>query len=375
VNKDGIQSSIDNLERYLANNNANRTRNAVSSALNNAWNEQNSRIYTSADYAELSTTYNSLRNKYNNARVYNINAYAGTVSYDIDGNVILDENEMPTTKTVKYMEEYPAIMARFAELAAEVADYRNDVDLKSFIMGDVNHDRKVNVADYSAVRNIALGFTEVEPASAIFLAADVNHDGEITVADVTAIANYIMNNDWPTGSGSRSALKNRDAISVAMTANNGKQQVVISLNNKFEYVAAQMDIQLPAGMKLVGESLTSRANGHELLSNDVNGAHRVLISTLANSAFLNNETALVVLDVEVTDEYQGGMIQVNNAIFADASAHAYKLADVATGETTGIDALSVDVKNATIYDFSGRRVFNVKKGNFYIINGKSVLVK
>jgi hypothetical protein len=150
---------------------------------------------------------------------------------------------------------------------------------------------------------------------------------------------------------------------------------VISLNNKFEYVAAQMDIQLPAGMKLVGESLTSRANGHELLSNDVNGAHRVLISTLANSAFLNNETALVVLDVEVTDEYQGGMIQVNNAIFADASAHAYKLADVATGETTGIDALSVDVKNATIYDFSGRRVFNVKKGNFYIINGKSVLVK
>jgi len=376
VNKGGIQADIDYLERYLANRNAIGTRNAVFSVLDDAKDEMNARAYTAADLTELKDTYNSLIAVYNNASLYNSDAYVGTVSKDIDGNVIEDDKGVATPKAVKYMEEYPAIMARFAELATDVAEYANDVDLKSYMKGDVNHDRKVNVADYSAVRNIALGFTEADPASAIFYAADVNNDGEITVADVTAIASYIMsgNKYWPAAA-SRSTLKNSDAISVAMTANNGKQQVVISLNNKFEYVAAQMDIQLPAGMKLVGESLTSRANGHELLSNDVNGAHRVLISTLANSAFLNNETALVVLDVEVTDEYQGGMIQVNNAIFADASAHAYKLADVATGETTGIDALSVDVKNATIYDFSGRRVFNVKKGNFYIINGKSVLVK
>lgn len=386
VKKNLIQSDIDITEAYLAYNNAAQTSGAVSTALNTARNNQNSRAYTATDRSELNATYWSLNARENYVDTYNSYASDGvggvyvnyTVSYDIDGNLIQDEKGKPTPKTVKYIEEYPVIMARLAELSADVAEYANNVDVKSYMKGDVNHDRKVNVADYSAVRNIALGFTEADPASAIFYAADVNNDGEITVADVTAIASYIMsgNKYWPAAAAaSRSTLKNSDAISVAMTANNGKQQVVISLNNKFEYVAAQMDIQLPAGMKLVGESLTSRANGHELLSNDVNGAHRVLISTLANSAFLNNETALVVLDVEVTDEYQGGMIQVNNAIFADASAHAYKLADVATGETTGIDALSVDVKNASIYDFSGRRVFNVKKGNFYIINGKSVLVK
>lgn len=381
---DVIDGNIQGMDRDLSYYNATQTINVVYgySAWRNAVNQLNSyhnagRL-TDNDYTELNAEVSTLYNNWAYLNSYNNNAINGYVWYDLDGKSIetVDDDQNPIYgEAVNYLEKYTAIMARAEELKEAIAAYTKEVDAKSFMKGDVNHDKKVNVADYSAVRNIALGFTEADPTSAIFYAADVNNDKEITVGDVTAIANYIMYNYWPAGAGSRSAVKNRDAISVAMTANNGKQQVVISLNNKFEYVAAQMDIQLPAGMKLVGESLTSRANGHELLSNDVNGAHRVLISTLANSAFLNNETALVVLDVEVTDEYQGGMIQVNNAIFADASAHAYKLADVATGETTGIDALTVDVKNATIYDFSGRRVFNVKKGNFYIINGKSVLVK
>lgn len=383
---DVIDGNIQGMDRDLSYYNATQTINAVYgySAWRNAVKQLNSyhnagRL-TDNDYTELNAEVSTLYNNWAYLNSYNNNAINGYVWSDLYGNSIetVDDDQNPIYgEAVNYLEKYTAIMARAEVLKDAIAAYTEKADAKSFMKGDVNHDKKVNVADYSAVRNIALGFTEADPTSAIFYAADVNNDKEITVADVTAIATHIMSGNtssWPAAA-SRSALKNRDAISVAMTANNGKQQVVISLNNKFEYVAAQMDIQLPAGMKLVGESLTSRANGHELLSNDVNGAHRVLISTLANSAFLNNETALVVLDVEVTDEYQGGMIQVNNAIFADASAHAYKLADVATGETTGIDALSVDVKNATIYDFSGRRVFNVKKGNFYIINGKSVLVK
>ena len=58
------------------------------------------------------------------------------------------------------------------------------------IIGDVNGDREVNIADINAVINIILG----KDASADFLRrADVNKDDEINISDVNRIIEIILN--------------------------------------------------------------------------------------------------------------------------------------------------------------------------------------
>ena len=57
-----------------------------------------------------------------------------------------------------------------------------------FVIGDVNGDGQVTIADVTALVNIILGKSEA-PASGV---ADVNTDGSITIADVTALVNIIL---------------------------------------------------------------------------------------------------------------------------------------------------------------------------------------
>ena len=275
-------------------------------------------------------------------------------------------------------------MARAKELEEFASAFVQEVDARAWKRGDVNRDGKINVIDYAAVRNIVLNVTEVSETDPIFYAADVNQDGVITIADVTGIANYIMgNNTWKTGYGVKAfgAGATEDAIELAVVGSGSKQQIVISLNNSRNYVGAQMDIELPAGVSIVGESLTSRAQGHELLSNDVNGKHRILISSINNPEFNNSESALVVLDVEVSGSYSGGDIAVTGIKVAEANARTRTLADVVLGgEATGIAELSTSEKIVDkIYSAGGQLMNALKKGINIIRNSdgttKKVLVK
>ena len=63
----------------------------------------------------------------------------------------------------------------------------------AFVLGDVNRDRKVTIADVTALVNIILGrATEGDGNNYDFKAADVNGDGKRTIADVTALVNMIL---------------------------------------------------------------------------------------------------------------------------------------------------------------------------------------
>ena len=63
-------------------------------------------------------------------------------------------------------------------------------NIPSVLIGDVNRDGSVTIADVTALVNIILGKdTENQYDHA---AADVNADGSITIADVTALVNIIL---------------------------------------------------------------------------------------------------------------------------------------------------------------------------------------
>ena len=63
------------------------------------------------------------------------------------------------------------------------------------LVGDVNGDGSVSIADVTALVNIILGKDHEEPYLYDHMAADVNRDGSISIADVTALVNIILAKD------------------------------------------------------------------------------------------------------------------------------------------------------------------------------------
>ena len=60
------------------------------------------------------------------------------------------------------------------------------------LLGDVNKDGEISIADVTALVNIILGKDNAEPYQYDHVAADVNTDGDISIADVTSLVNKIL---------------------------------------------------------------------------------------------------------------------------------------------------------------------------------------
>lgn len=65
-------------------------------------------------------------------------------------------------------------------------------NLPSYVLGDVNRDGQVTIADVTALVEIILGKDSTLPYKYDHVAADVNEDGQVTIADVTALVNLIL---------------------------------------------------------------------------------------------------------------------------------------------------------------------------------------
>ena len=68
--------------------------------------------------------------------------------------------------------------------------YRKDAIPPTSLLGDVNNDSEVSVADVTALVNIIL--ENEAPSVEDYPSADVNKDGEVSVADITALVNILM---------------------------------------------------------------------------------------------------------------------------------------------------------------------------------------
>lgn len=274
---------------------------------------------------------------------------------------------------------------RFAERMETVTAIRARIDaLKKIIenvtLGDINGDGKVSVNDYTAVVDYIIN-EDLTPAEGTpeFDVADVNADGKLNIADATALINIILTGDR-AGNGlvnqapARVAGSSESVNVEASDMGNGVTRLAIALDNASNYVSCQMDVKLPAGMKLVGESVANRADGHELASGDFSGGiHRIVVSSITNTAFAGNSGAVLYIDVETDDTYAGGKVIISDVIFVTPSAQvkAFSIA----GEATGITGIATDNSvKGKIYDLSGRVLNAVKKG-FNVINGKKVFVK
>lgn len=280
---------------------------------------------------------------------------------DINGNAWLNpDGSVAAVKPINYPkdEEYGVklVAATSESLVESMNALRTSIEENTYVLGDVTEDGVVLTDDYLAVLNALLDPETLEGGK-VFAAADVNRDGKISIADVTLIAAKVTNGLWPSLGGSLNApMVGSENLTVSAEDNNGVQRIAINLENRKDYVACQMDIILPAGMTVVGESVGNRANGHALYSKDIDGVHRVVISTIENNSFTNG-SAILYLDV------QGGCIDkvaLDKVIFAEANGRETYI----TGsDATGISGMEAEGSlKQKIYTVGGQLLDKVKQG-------------
>lgn len=280
---------------------------------------------------------------------------------DINGNAWLNPDGTEAwQKEINYSkdEEYGVklVAATSQSLVESMNALRASVEENTYVLGDVTEDGVVLTDDYLAVLNALLDPETLEGGK-VFAAADVNRDGKISIADVTLIAAKVTNGLWPSLGGSLNApMVGSENLTVSAEDNNGVQRIAINLENRKDYVACQMDIILPAGMTVVGESVGNRANGHALYSKDIDGVHRVVISTIENNCFTNG-SAILYLDV------QGGSIDkvaLDRVIFAEANGRE---TTITGSDATGISGMEAEGSlKQKIYTVGGQLLDKVKQG-------------
>lgn len=280
---------------------------------------------------------------------------------DINGNAWLNpDGSVAAVKPINYPkdEEYGVklVAATSESLVESMNALRTSIEENTYVLGDVTEDGVVLTDDYLTVLNAVLDPETLEGGK-VFAAADVNRDGKISIADVTLIAAKVTNGLWPSLGGTLNApMVGSENFTVSAEDNNGVQRIAINIENRKDYVACQMDIILPAGMTVVDESVGNRANGHALYSKDIDGVHRVVISTIENNSFTNG-SAILYLDV------QGGSIDkvaLDKVIFAEANGRE---TTITGSDATGISGMEAEGSlKQKIYTVGGQLLDKVKQG-------------
>lgn len=329
--------------------------------MENSFNKSGTNIYDEDN--TLWEQFNNLERACQNFDNYRnfVDIYRILPTKDINGNAWLNpDGSEAGQKEINYSkdEEYGVklVAATSESLVESMNALRISIEENTYVLGDVTEDGVVLTDDYLAVLNALLDPETLEGGK-VFAAADVNRDGKISIADVTLIAAKVTNGLWPSLGGSLNApMVGSENLTVSAEDNNGVQRIAINLENRKDYVACQMDIILPAGMTVVGESVGNRANGHALYSKDIDGVHRVVISTIENNCFTNG-SAILYLDV------QGGSIDkvaLDKVIFAEANGRETYI----TGsDATGISGMEAEGSlKQKIYTVGGQLLDKVKQG-------------
>jgi hypothetical protein len=279
--------------------------------------------------------------------------------------------------TINNIEKYRADVDAFiASLQTQFAEMIADNKA-----GDINGDANVNVLDLTdLVKYVTRPGEQKNLDEDGFAKRDLNNDGYIDVVDLGIMVDIITGDiAYLKLDGTFLSRTNRNANEhlVASVAGQGNtQRIAIRLQNTCEYTAFQMDVVLPEGMTLVGQSLGNRANGQELYANEWDGKVRLVGFTMSKAAFSGNDGDVLYLDVQTDDSYKGDYVKFNDVLFLTTDSKGVRFTmegDAATGIMDRL-ADTFDAAKEKVYNLGGRLVNGMKKG-VNIIRGQKVLKK
>lgn len=279
------------------------------------------------------------------------------------------------------------------------------IKVNTYIVGDANIDRKVDVADFTAVAHHLLNNT---PQSFHQKAADANTDNRIDVGDLTAIAHLILYGTItkPTNtSGAKPFMMmngspaDENYIYIEPVSVQGQSEVTLSvkMRNAVEAEGFEFDLYLPDGMSFVTNTegfaevslSTERTNSKKTNSFDSviqeDGSLRVLAASTNGSSICGNdgEVALVTIHIDPSLTAAEYPLLLKNIAIADVNAvsHSTDLKEstitiLYNGIITGIDGVDEMDYNADWYTLDGKKLNSKPKAKgVYIMNGQKVVVK
>ena len=120
------------------------------------------------------------------------------IQLPVAGYTITWKSNKTTVATVNSSGVVTARKAGIARITATIngtsqSDYC-DVTVKEILLGDVNDDESVNIADVTSLIDLLLNGSSFYNA-----AADMNQDGSVNIADVTALIDYLLNGGGKKG--------------------------------------------------------------------------------------------------------------------------------------------------------------------------------
>lgn len=373
-----MSNSIKSYERSVKEEQAEIYYTEFANAKSAAEEAKNDRLYGSTTRIEINKEVARLTTAESSVDTYLTNAKNGYVHTDILTGIGADWKNIDF---VDDAEGFDLIESTLLQLVKDAEALKAKAEEKAYIQGDANNDGEVNVSDYDEVRSWILQakkFADIEEAKAY--GGDVNVDKKFNVGDLTCISNIIFKSDYILPEPERASLRGNAETEVQLTVANQSEEttifgktvrMAISLDNNLAFAAGQLDITLPQGMKLAGQSLTDRANGHDLLANEIaGGTYRLVASTVENNAFIGNNGALILIDVEVGSDYNGGEITVDNVIFSDSKGNCYEVNSDRYVHLTGIESIEAASMKERIYSVGGQVMKTVKKG-INIIKGEN----
>lgn len=349
-------------------------KNHLTELLTNALDEAshvNVQKYSSALWRDLMTTANAINTEITNLGDAINNSYNPHYYWNNNG---------VRTYGITSDADYASQMETVGNIKNDIEDLDDAVDNMG-LLGDANTNGEVTVADYQIVLNMILGknATPTEGTN-LFANLDINKNSRIEVGDLTAIVNYILNKEWADDYAAVKGFRSQsESMSMDITPmQQGVQRYAINLQNTEDYTAFQLDVLLPEGMTIVGQSLSDRAGqSHKLYSHaQEDGSIRLLASSIKGETFSGNEGAVLYIDVQTDASFQGGSVEMLNILFSDVYANTHAFAIGNGGEATGIDIMAaVQSLKQKVYDLGGRVMNGMKKGVNIIQNADGTTKK
>ena len=296
---------------------------------------------------------------------YNDDAVDGKVKCDIDGKVTEEETE------VNYVDvASPAIGAKLNELEETLAALELTIAENTYVVGDADGDRNVQVTDYMKVMKLVLGTESVEEGTVNFLRADANQDGKINNGDLVAVVNKILGIRTVDALEQVLATNSMESVGeVKMAAVEGvaSKKIAIQLSSTNKYAACQMDVNIPAGVTVTSSSIEGLQNHSLYSAEQTDGTLRLVVSSLENAVMDTEGNATIYLEVEGNN---AEAITVSNVTAADVAGATYNIVD--KGEATGINGVVSNANSGSlkqrIYSVGGQMMDGVKKGINIIMN-------
>ena len=238
-------------------------------------------------------------------------------------------------------------------------DKMKELNFTQDVKGHITGGEEIGTDDIQALANIIINGLEGEQDPEV---CDINGDGRVTVTDIIWLQYFWAFNEWPNpAAAARGDFNMNDAVNMEVVSTNGRiTRLAINLNNSDSYRAFQIGMQLPAGAKVVGQSLGDRVQNANLMhSESATGYVRFLTMTSLNSSFEGNEGAVLYVDIENLN----GDVTLTEAYFTNSEMDEADF--VNGGQATGIrQAITNALENAgqKIYNMGGRVMNGLKKG-------------